>query len=381
MANRTRLFKRSPRDLVELLETEWDRERVLHDMVEQNIRALFPDLVVLRSEFERDGLRVDTVAFDEKRNTFVIIEYKKRQDDKALVQAPAYLVNMEEFKDSFWRLYVEKTRDTGTTEFDWNGAYAIILAPEFTKMQIKAAQAIPSLTLYAVSVYEDGIISLTRVAGDERGPEPSARKGDTVPASAPKPMAPLYEAIRGRLLDEFPGAGVNEKPKYYNGFRYPGKRYFCTVEVQKRKIWMWYPDKSVAIENETDFERELAEMKKLLTGTSNVGAKEESEMDRLYSAASAKLLSAFPGMVREKRKLYDRFETGGRLLCTMGKQKSKIWLYYSRRTANPAPDQPEFVKFDEAPGWGAGRWRSAIGNQADFDRALSILKGLYGKAG
>lgn len=379
MVNRTWLFKRFPRDLVELRETELDRERVLHDMVEQNIGVLFPKLVVLRREFERDGLRADTVAFDEKRNTFVIIEYKNRRDDKALVQASAYLANMDEFKDSFWRLYFDKTGDAGTAKFDWDGAYAIILAPEFTKMQIKAAQAIPSLTLYAVSVYEDGIISLTRVAGDERRPEDNVRKGDTVPASAPKPAAPLYEAIRGRLLDEFPGAEVNEKPKYYNGFRYPGKAYFCTVEVQKRKIWMWYPDKSVAIENEADFERELAKMKKLLAGTPDAGAKVEGGMDRLYSAARAELRLAFPRMAEKKTMHYDKFEVGGQRLCTMGKQRSKIWLYYHGCTVNPAPDQPEFVEVAKKASWGLGRWRSAIRSRADFDRALSILKGLHGR--
>lgn len=81
-------------------------------------------------------------------------------------------------------------------------------------------------------------------------------------------------------------------------------------------------------------------------------------------------------MAREKRKLYDRFSVGGRLRCTMGKQKSKIWLYYSGITSNPAPDQLEFVMFDKAPGWGTGRYRSAIRSMADFERALAILKGL-----
>lgn len=49
MANRTRLFKKFPRDLVELREVEFDKERNLHDMVEQNIGMLFPELVVLDS--------------------------------------------------------------------------------------------------------------------------------------------------------------------------------------------------------------------------------------------------------------------------------------------------------------------------------------------
>ena len=294
MANRTRLFKKFPRDLVELRKTEFDKERNLHDMVEQNIGKLFPELVVLGSEFERDGYRLDTVAFNKRRNTFVIIEYKNRRDDKVLVQAQAYLGNMDRrLKDSFGLLYAKKTGDTGTAEFDWDGAYAIILAPEFTRMQIDAARANPFLEMYTISVYEDGIISLTSV-GDEKRSKPAARNADAVPISSPKTA--------------------------------PG-------------------------------------------------------MDSLYSEARAKLLSAFPGMVEKQMKYYGRFEVGDRLLCTMGKQKSKIWLYYSGRIDNPAPDQPEFVGLSERGGWGTGRWRSTIRNRADFDRALTILKGLRGNTG
>ena len=82
-------------------------------------------------------------------------------------------------------------------------------------------------------------------------------------------------------------------------------------------------------------------------------------------------------MVQEERKLYDRFSIGGQLRCTMGKQKSKIWLHYSRLTSNPAPDQSKFVTFAEDPGWGTGRYRSAIRSMADFEQALAILKRLY----
>ena len=94
MANPARLFKRFPRDFVELRKIELDRERNLHDMIEQSIGVVFPDLEVLDSEFERDGYRPDTVAFDKNRNTFVILEYKNRQDSKVLDQTSAYLMHM-----------------------------------------------------------------------------------------------------------------------------------------------------------------------------------------------------------------------------------------------------------------------------------------------
>ena len=378
MANRARLFKKSFGGLVELREDAFDKERSLHDTIERNIGVLFPGLEVLDREFERDGYRFDTVAFDKNRNTFAIIEYKNRLDPQVLIQSSAYLTHMNRNKDSFSVLYHKKFGVADTPEFNWNDAYAIIMSPAFMRKDIDFAQPATSLTLYEVSVYED-IISMTQVAGSEKKFESTIRIADAVPASEPTSMDQLYQTIKARLLEEFHGAEMNEKPKYYNGLRYPGKRYFCTIWVKKRKIWMSYLDKAaVSIENEAGFERALADMRGLVTNTPDDGANVQNGMDRLYSDVRAKLLSTFPGIVKKKMKLYERFEVDGQLLCTMGRQKSKIWFNYARCTANPAPDQPDFVQYDKAPGWGLGHWRSEIRGLADFDRALSILKDLYG---
>ena len=53
-----------------LLESEVQR------LTEANLQNLF-DLILLKSEFELNGLRIDTFAFDKESGAFVIIEYKK----------------------------------------------------------------------------------------------------------------------------------------------------------------------------------------------------------------------------------------------------------------------------------------------------------------
>ena len=98
-------------------------------------------------------------------------------------------------------------------------------------------------------------------------------------------------------------------------------------------------------------------------------------MEQIYETVQQKLLDAFPGMIVEKKKLYDRFSRNGRLICTMGLQKTKIWFHYSMFKDSPAPAQREFVQYMEVPGWGLGKWCSVIRNEADFNRALAILQG------
>lgn len=412
-----RLFDTSVQTgLAELGDHKFDDERQMHRLIEDNIGTLFPGLTFLKSEFSevaKGERRLDTVAFDTYRNTFVVLEYKNRLNAEAIDQARTYLADMGDDQAELVMLYNDKTNDNKRKpSFNWKEMYAIIMAPEFGKFQIRGADKDSNVELYKIRMYGERVMLMERVGGGHERtmtatPTPSSPKTARIPAATPSsgPGAEaaradrLYGTIRARMLDEFPGA-EEHKRKFYAGFRYPGGRYFCTMALQKSKIWLAYSGRRAAselkpgdfvrdidgwgvgkyrseIRSEADFEKALAILKRLLASTPDVGAKEGGEIDRLYSDTCAILLSAFPGMVREKRKLYDRFSIGGQLRCTMGKQKSKIWLYYSRLTSNPAPDQPEFVTFDEAPGWGTGRYRSAIRSMVDFERALAILKRLH----
>ena len=55
----------------------------------------------MSSEFERDGLRIDTLAFDPDARSFVIIEYKKDQSFSVVDQGFAYLSLMLKNKEVF----------------------------------------------------------------------------------------------------------------------------------------------------------------------------------------------------------------------------------------------------------------------------------------
>ena len=370
----------------------------MHTLIENSIGTLFPGLKLLETEFrEMAGgeLRPDTIVFDTALDTFVALEYKNRLNKEAVDQARTYLSSMRRHRAELVLSHSKnmKCSPRDQKSFNWKKMYAIIMAPEFGEYQIFGADEDSAVELYEISIYEDSMVLLERVGGGhEQAPSPIS-DDEIVRADR------LYDIIRARMLDKFPGV-EEHKRKFYAGFRYPGNKYFCTMALQKSKIWLAYSGQRAAselkadgfvqnvkgrgvgqyrseIRSEADFERALAILQRLLAITQDVGVNEGGDIDRLYSDASAKLLSAFPGMVREKRNLYDRFSVDGQLRCTMGKQKSKIWLHYSRLTSNPAPDQPEFVTFVEAPGWGTGRYRSAIRSMVDFERALAILKRLH----
>ena len=70
---------------------KFDSEYILHKLTEKYIKEkeLF-GLKYVGSEIQYDKLRIDTLAFDEDKNTFVIIEYKNKKDKNVIKQVQGY---------------------------------------------------------------------------------------------------------------------------------------------------------------------------------------------------------------------------------------------------------------------------------------------------
>lgn len=296
--------------IAELADRKFDDERQMHRLIEDNIGTLFPGLTFLKSEFSevaKGERRLDTAAFDSGRNTFVVLEYKNRLNVEAIDQARTYLVDMGENQADLVLLYNKIEKGTRVkSEFNWNKMYAIIMAPEFSKFQIRGADKDSAVELYKIRMYGERVMLMERVGG---GHERTITKALT-PSTSPKTVrttaaAPssgpdveaaradrLYDIIRTRVLNEFPGAEEHKK-KFYSGFRYPEGRYFCTMALQKSKIWLSYSGRRAAselklddfvrdvdgwgigkyrseIRSEVDFEKALAILKRLLASTPGI---------------------------------------------------------------------------------------------------------------
>ena len=61
------------------------KEYYLHNITQKNLKELF-DLEFVASEIQLNDLRFDNLAFDEKTNSFVIIEYKNELNQNVLSQ-------------------------------------------------------------------------------------------------------------------------------------------------------------------------------------------------------------------------------------------------------------------------------------------------------
>ena len=371
-------------------EVGFDNEKHMQNLVESNIEALFPGLKFLETEFRgmaEGEHRPDTIAFDIDGDTFVAMEYKNRPDKGAVAQAKTYLRDMEGNKGELAIAHSRKMdcRTRNTQSFSWNDMYAVILAPEFGQFQVTGASKDQEVELYEIKLYDDLVMAVNRVGG---GHKENVSK-DLTDVGPPERIDKLYGTIHSRLLAEFPGTKAVSKDKTHSGFTMPGSRkHFCSIKIKKQRILLVCSGESAArelkssslvnvgnwsvIQNDDDCEKAIS----ILKGLHGDDKTDIKPIDQLYKTISARLLKELPNMAKEERKLYDRFIRDGQLLCTMGPQKARIWLHYSACSDNPAPNQSRFVTFDKYPGWGLGQWRSDIRSEADFNRALDILKNI-----
>ena len=74
-----RLFKADQNQLIQVDRDPFKLEKHIQQLVEENLSILF-ELQFVVSEFKVGEFRIDTLAFDESSNSFVIIEYKNKKD-------------------------------------------------------------------------------------------------------------------------------------------------------------------------------------------------------------------------------------------------------------------------------------------------------------
>ncbi len=94
------LFSKSKSSLKEIKELKFNLERDLQQLAESNLETIFW-LKFISTEFSLNSSRIDSLAFDEETNAFVIIEYKRDRSFSIIDQWYSYLSLMLNNKAEF----------------------------------------------------------------------------------------------------------------------------------------------------------------------------------------------------------------------------------------------------------------------------------------
>lgn len=139
-------------------------EKELQAFFERNMYEL-TGYRFLETEFTVGSYRMDSIAYNEETDAFIIVEYKRGRNESLVDQGYAYLKTLLDRKAEFVLLYNEKTGASKLKkDFDWSQTKIAFVSPAFTKNQ-KDATAFNGMAfeLYEVKRYQKNIYSVVQI--------------------------------------------------------------------------------------------------------------------------------------------------------------------------------------------------------------------------
>lgn len=144
-----------------LRKIDFANERELQHFFENRLKEILK-IDFVTSEFSVDKYRIDTLAFDQEKKSFRIIEYKNVKNVSLVDQGFAYLNLMHTRKADFVLKYNEINNTTfRINDIDWSQSRIIFISTHFSSYQIDATsfKNMP-FDLYEVSKYEHNIVNI-----------------------------------------------------------------------------------------------------------------------------------------------------------------------------------------------------------------------------
>ncbi len=177
------LFEISKKKLNYIKEEKFKLERDIQKLTEDNLSIIF-GLDFVKSEFALNNFRLDTLAFDKKSNSFVIIEYKRDKNFSVVDQGYAYLALMLNNKADFILEYNENTKHTlKRNDIDWSQSRVMFISPSFTTYQREAInfKDLP-IELWEIKKYTNQTVSYNQIQtnGAEESIKTISRENDTI---------------------------------------------------------------------------------------------------------------------------------------------------------------------------------------------------------
>ena len=248
-----KIYKQRAEALTLIKEVKFKLEKEIQELCEQNLELLF-GLELVKSEFQLNRLRIDTLAFDKESNSFVVVEYKRNTSFSVVDQGYAYLALLLNNKADFvLELNERAERNYRKKDIDWSQVRVVFVAPNFTTYQQEAInfKNLP-IELWQIKKFSNETISFNRLnSGTKEEQLPSS----AMPSEANEKVASevkvyseadllqaasddtkeLYQIIKEHIL-ELADLEVIPKKHYVN---FSGVQIVCRIHVQKRALKLW----------------------------------------------------------------------------------------------------------------------------------------------
>jgi len=211
--------------LTAIYERPFKLERDIQALFETNLKQVM-GLTLVRSEFSIKNKRIDTLAYDEQTNAFIIIEYKRDRNISVVDQGFTYLSLMLENKADFIIEYNEQLkRNLTRNDIDWSQTRVAFVSPSFTDNQRQATNFKDiAIELWEVKRFDNNTLLVTEVK--------KSRSAESI-----KPIAPIADEITVYTEDAVISRASEEIAELYAKFRSAILNLADDIEVKPLK---WY---------------------------------------------------------------------------------------------------------------------------------------------
>ncbi|MGI6465045.1 MAG: DUF5655 domain-containing protein [Methanobacterium sp.] len=276
-------------------------EKDIQKITEQNIGAIF-GLDFVKSEFQLNDLRMDSLAFDKETKSFVILEYKKSSNFSVIDQGYAYLALLLNNKADFILEYNESKDDSlGKKDVDWSQSRVIFVSPQFTKYQRQAIEFkdLP-IELWEVTKYKNETVLFNQLQAPKSSESISkvSQKSDIVKKVSDEvkvyteedhlkttsdDVRELYDELKERIYNL--GDTVEIKPyKIYIAFK--SNTNFADIGIQKNQIKIWLNLRNGTLDDPKEITRDVSNVGHYGNGDYEISVKPSDDLDYLMTLIS-----------------------------------------------------------------------------------------------
>jgi predicted transport protein len=285
--------------LKEVSEKPFKLEREIQAIFEKNLYDVM-SLTLVRSEFSIKNRRIDTLAFDETTNAFIIIEYKRDKNISVIDQGFTYLGLMLENKADFIIEYNEQhKRNLKRDDVDWSQTRVVFVSPSFTDFQIEATNFKDiAIELWEVKQYANGTVAIHELKKSKSAEsiKPLAQQNkefkqvvdqiqvyteDQHLEDASPEITELYEKFRNSIINLADGIELVPQ-KFYLAFKKDKSNIAC-LEFQKKRIKIWIGAKAGKLDDPKGLAKDVSSTGHYGTGDYELRIDSDADLEYIMS--------------------------------------------------------------------------------------------------
>ena len=244
----------------------FNSEKDIQDLVENNLEELF-NLKFIASEFQVKNFRLDTIAFNEETNSFVIIEYKNTNSFSVIDQGYTYLSVLLNNKADFILEFNKKFNENkNKKDIDFSQSKVMFISPNYNKYQLNSVKFKDlAFELWKITKFSNNTVLFDKINIESNASIKNLSLNNTSKLkedvnneiktyyeedffyNKPDEIKELYDDIKDRIQNKFEDIDIVPR-KYYICFKFNNHN-LITLEPQSNDIKVYMGKKGNLIDN------------------------------------------------------------------------------------------------------------------------------------